>query len=68
MGTFIYLLYETKLDETFPVAQFSLYSFCNPYRFDRNSNASGIMPYIREDIPSRLIEKKFRNNSEYSFD
>ena len=23
--------------------------------------------YIREDIPSRLIEKKFRNNSEYCF-
>ena len=28
---------------------------------------SGIMLYIREDIPSRLIEKKLRNNSEYFF-
>ena len=57
----------TKLDETFPAAQFSLQDFCDPYRFDRNRNGGGIMLYIREDIPSRLIEKKLRNNSEYFF-
>ena len=27
-----------------------------PYRFDRNGNGGGIMLYIREDIPSKLIE------------
>ena len=27
---------ETKLDETFPAAQFSLQGFCIHYRFDRN--------------------------------
>ena len=59
------MISETKLDETFPAAQFSLQVFCDSYRFDRNSNSGGNMLYIREDIPSRLIEKKLRNNSEY---
>ena len=34
---------------------------------NRNRNGGGIMPYIREDIHSRLTEKKFQNNSEYFF-
>ena len=55
------MISETKLDETFPTAQFSLQGFCDPYRFNRNRNGGGIMLYIREDIPSRLIEKKLRN-------
>ena len=53
------MISETKLDETFPAAQLSLQVFCDPYRFDRNRNGG--------DIPSRLIEKKLRNNSEYFF-
>ena len=61
----IFMISETKLDETFPAAQFSLQVFCNPYRFDRNRNGGGIMLYIREDMLPRLIEKKLRNNSEY---
>ena len=63
----IFLISETKLDETFPAAQFYLQGFFNHYRFDRNRNGGGIMLYIRQDIPSRLIEKKLRNNSEYIF-
>ena len=61
------MISETKLDETFPAAQFSLQGFCDPYRIDRNRNGGGIMLYIREDIPSPLIEKKLENNSEYFF-
>ena len=61
------MISETKLDETFPAAQFYLQDFCDPYRSDCNRNGGGIMLYIREDIPSHLIEKKLRNNSEYFF-
>ena len=39
----------------------------DPYQFDRNCNGGGVMLYITEDIPSRIIEKKFRNNDEYFF-
>ena len=51
-NTDIFMISETKLDETFPAVQFSLQGFCDPYRFDRNHNGGGIMLYIREDIPS----------------
>ena len=51
MVALIYLMIsETKLDETFPAAQFSLQGFCDSYRFDCNCNGGGIMLYIREDI------------------
>ena len=53
----IFMITETKLDETFPAAQFSLQGFFDPYQFDRNHNGGSIMLYIREDIPSRLIGK-----------
>ena len=29
--------------------------FSKPYRLDRCSNGGGLMLYIREDIPSRLL-------------
>ena len=31
--------------------------FSKPYRQDRNRNGSGIMIYIRDDIPSKLLTK-----------
>ena len=37
------------------------------YRFDHNRNGGGIMLYIRQDIPSRLIHRKVRNKVEYIF-
>ena len=53
----ILMISETKLDETFPAAQILLQSFCMSCRLDRNRIGGGIMLYIREDIPSRLVEK-----------
>ena len=50
-NTDIFMISETKLEGTFPVAQFSLQGFCFPCRFDRNRSGGG----IREDIPSKLI-------------
>ena len=60
-----FMMSESKLDETFPAAQFLLQGFSMPYRLDRNRN--GDMFYIREDTPSRLIKRKVRNNVEYFF-
>ena len=59
------MISETKLDKTFSAAQFLLQGFCMPHRFDGNRNGGGIMLYITEDIPSRLIERKIRNNVVY---
>ena len=51
----ILMLSETKLDESFPSAQFNIPGYGTPYRQDRNCNGVGILVYIREDIPSKQI-------------
>ena len=47
------MIFETKLDSSFPNAQFYMKSYS--YRLDRNSKKGGIILYVREDIPSKLI-------------
>ena len=51
------MLSETKLDDTFPTAQFLVNGFSEPYRRDRNIKGGGVMIYIREDIPSKRLDK-----------
>ena len=46
---------ETKIDETFPTSQFIIPGFSSPYRFDRTKDGGRILVYIREDIPSKLL-------------
>ena len=47
----ILLICEMKLDSSFPRAQFHIHGFGEPYRFDRNGKAGGILLYIHDDIP-----------------
>ena len=51
----IFLISETKLDDSFPSAQFLIKGFSALYRFDRNSKGVGLLFYIREDIPSKIL-------------
>ena len=60
----ILMISETKLDDSFTTAQFLLHGFSAPYRLDRNSKGGGILLYIREDIPSRLLNSKFKTGIE----
>ena len=53
----ILTIQETKLDSSFPVSQFLIDGYSEPYRLDRNRNGGGVMIYVREDIPSRLLSK-----------
>ena len=48
---------KTKLDETFPSSQFHTDGFSLPYRLDRNRNCGGVMIFVKEDIPSKLLTK-----------
>ena len=50
----ILLITETKIDSSFPTAQFQIEGYTT-YRLDRNTNGGGILLYIREDIPSTLL-------------
>ena len=44
--TDIFMVTETKLDDSFPVSQFNVEGFSTPFRLDRNKNGGGIILYI----------------------
>ena len=46
---------KSKLDSSFSNAQFYMKSYSKPYRPDRNSKGGGIILYIMEDMPLKLI-------------
>ena len=54
----IILLSETKLDDSFPSAQFILMHFSIPYWLDRNSNGGGLLLYYRENKLSKFLKIK----------
>ena len=45
---------ETKLDDTFPNAQFNIDGY-RLFRKDRNQHGGGLLAYVRADIPCRQI-------------
>ena len=47
----IFLVSETKLNDTFPEGQFHINGFSRPYRLDRTDRRGGIILFIREHIP-----------------
>ena len=55
------LISEAKLDDSFPSMQFLIEGYGSPYRLDRNSHGGGILVYVREDIPCKLIPMKNYN-------
>ena len=56
-GTVDVLIFsETKIDDCFPIANFLIDGFSQPYRIDQDSSGGGIMLYVREDIPSNLLK------------
>ena len=48
----VLFLSETKIDSSFPTAQFCVHGFKN-HRTGRNSGGGGVMVLIRNDIPHR---------------
>ena len=54
----ILVISEAKLDESFPEGQFKLPSFTSPFRLDRNEFGGGIMVFVRNDIPYKVISKE----------
>ena len=50
----ILFISQTKIDSSFPTAQLKIEGYTT-YGLDRNSNGGGILLYVREDIPSTLL-------------
>ena len=55
----IFMVSETKLDDSFPEGQLLIKGFHSPFKFDRNKNGGRIMLYVREDIPANLLNHDF---------
>ena len=51
----IFLISETKLDDSFRTVQFLIKGFSVPNRFDRNSKGGRLFLHIREDILSKIL-------------
>ena len=58
----ILLVSETKIDDTFPLAQFCVEDHFSPYRHDRTCKGGCLLLYVRKDIPSKKIKLKFVEN------
>ena len=46
---------KTKIDESFPTAQFLLVGYHSPYRLDKSPKSGGILVYVKSSIPSRQL-------------
>ena len=52
----IFIITETKLDNSFPSGQFLLHGYSEPFRFDRNQFGGGLL--VREDKPCSILNIK----------
>ena len=46
---------ETKIDMSFRTSQFIIQGFAAPFRLDRTNTSGGILVYVRNGIPSKLL-------------
>ena len=51
----ILMVTETKIDESFPTNQFIIPGFTSQYRLEITKDGGTILVFIREDIPSKLL-------------
>ena len=51
----ILMVSETKLDSSFPQAQFRMEGYALPFRYDRSSHGGGFLLFIWEDISTKII-------------
>ena len=58
-GSFcLFLISETKIDNSFPDAQFSCKGYSKAHRKDRTLGGGGLLVYVNENIPSRLLKEQ----------
>ena len=61
----ILVITETKIDNSFPTSQFYIEGYSKPFRLDRNATGGGVIIFIREDIPTKILQKHtFANDIE----
>ena len=61
----VFMISETKLDDSFPEGQFFTDGYHTPFRYDLNGNDGGILLYVREDIPAKVIHCDFPTSESF---
>ena len=51
----IFVITETKLDNSFPKAQSIIDGYHPPFTLDRNRKGGGIILYVRSDLPCKVL-------------
>ena len=51
----ILMISETKVNNSFADDQFFIDSFGTPFRLNQNRNGGGIMLFVRNDIPRKVV-------------
>ena len=52
----ILVITETKIDQSFPICQFFIEGYSPPFQLDRDVNGGGVIIYVKEDIPVKLLK------------
>ena len=63
----ILLVSKTKVDPSFPLSQCPIEGFSLPFPIDRNSSGGGIMLFVREEIPSKLLIQNKSNKLSWKY-
>ena len=58
----IFIVSETKIDMSFPTSKFIIQGFSAPFRLDRTNTGGGILVYVRDDIPSKLLNISYASS------
>ena len=61
----VFMISETKLDDSFPEGQFFIDGYDTPFTYDQNGNSGGIFLYFREDIPAKVIHCDFPTSESF---
>ena len=61
----VFMISETKLDDSFPESQFFIDGYHTPFRYYRNGNGGGIFLYVRENIPAKVIQCDFPTSESF---
>ena len=59
---------ETKLDDSFPAGLFKIPSYASPFRIDRNQNGGGILVFVSEDIPVKVLSSEEKLTEAFFFE
>ena len=59
------MVYETKLDGSFPAQHFVINGLAATYRLDRKGSSGQILVYVWEDIPSNVLAIDFPKREDF---